>query len=149
VLVSSSAVGAVGRTLQSLNALAASNLAPTATVLIGPHDDYAVEQIKLHGAIEHVFSLRAPDAFAGEAIGRCADEQRPCLEAIRQQIVANSPGDRPVTAQLVKRDRHAVWHPYTSLRDADEPLVAASAHNEFITLADGRQLIDGISSWWT
>src|SRR5262249_28376377 len=47
------------------------------------------------------------------------------------------------------RDHCAVWHPYTSLRDPDPPLEVLSAQDEFLGMADGRRVIDGISSWWT
>src|SRR5262249_43140169 len=52
-------------------------------------------------------------------------------------------------ADLVERDRRYVWHPYTSLGDADDPLVCSGAQDEFLHLADGRTVIDAISSWWT
>jgi adenosylmethionine---8-amino-7-oxononanoate aminotransferase len=42
-----------------------------------------------------------------------------------------------------------VWHPYTPLTVADEPLVCVGAHDEYLELADGRRVIDAISSWWT
>ena len=38
---------------------------------------------------------------------------------------------------------------HRSLRDPDAPLVCVGARDEFLYLADGRKLIDGISSWWT
>ena len=43
----------------------------------------------------------------------------------------------------------AVWHPYTSLREVEAPRVCVGARDEFLYLADGTCLIDGISSWWT
>lgn len=49
----------------------------------------------------------------------------------------------------MRRDTDAVWHPYTSLRDPAQPLPVVGAEDEFLHLADGRRLIDGISSWWT
>jgi adenosylmethionine-8-amino-7-oxononanoate aminotransferase len=49
----------------------------------------------------------------------------------------------------LRRDAQSVWHPYTSLRSPDPPLVCAGAQDEFLHLADGRKVIDGISSWWT
>jgi len=49
----------------------------------------------------------------------------------------------------VARDRAAVWHPYTSLRDPLDPLPVVAAKDEFLVLEDGRQLIDATSSWWT
>src|SRR5207249_8737021 len=50
---------------------------------------------------------------------------------------------------ILERDRRCVWHPYTSLGDPDPPLVSVAAQDEFLWLADGRRVIDAISSWWT
>jgi adenosylmethionine-8-amino-7-oxononanoate aminotransferase len=41
-----------------------------------------------------------------------------------------------------------VWHPYGALPPALAPLPVASADGVRLTLADGRELIDGMSSWW-
>ncbi len=45
------------------------------------------------------------------------------------------------------RDR--LWLPYTQMKGAPAPLVAAATEGCRIRLDDGRELIDGISSWWT
>jgi adenosylmethionine-8-amino-7-oxononanoate aminotransferase len=45
-------------------------------------------------------------------------------------------------------DREHVWHPYGALPGALAPLPVASAKGVRLTLADGRELIDGMSSWW-
>ncbi len=42
-----------------------------------------------------------------------------------------------------------LWRPYTQMQTATPPLHAASTQGCTITLADGRQLTDGIASWWT
>ncbi|MEE2759873.1 MAG: adenosylmethionine--8-amino-7-oxononanoate transaminase [Pseudomonadota bacterium] len=42
-----------------------------------------------------------------------------------------------------------VWLPYTQMRDAELPLPVATTKGSRITLEDGRELIDGIASWWT
>jgi adenosylmethionine-8-amino-7-oxononanoate aminotransferase len=148
VLVTSSAVGAIGRTLQSVASLRASNLRPVAVALIGTRDDYAVEQIKLHGQIKNVFSFNVPTTFTAANIARSASEQSASLAALRR-VTDASVGERASAAEIVDRDRTAIWHPYTSLGDPDPPLVAVEARDEFITLSDGRRVIDGISSWWT
>ncbi len=55
-------------------------------------------------------------------------------------------GGRP--AWLEEGFRH-VWLPYTPMRSAAPPLAVARTAGTRITLADGRELVDGIASWWT
>jgi adenosylmethionine-8-amino-7-oxononanoate aminotransferase len=42
-----------------------------------------------------------------------------------------------------------VWLPYAQMKTACAPLPVARTHGSRIVLADGRELIDGIASWWT
>ena len=42
-----------------------------------------------------------------------------------------------------------VWLPYAQMKTARPPLAVARTHGARIVLADGRELIDGIASWWT
>ncbi|MEZ4272439.1 MAG: adenosylmethionine--8-amino-7-oxononanoate transaminase [Myxococcota bacterium] len=45
-------------------------------------------------------------------------------------------------------DRRHSWHPYTRHGIAGEPLPVVAAQGAWLELADGRRLLDGISSWW-
>src|SRR5215470_16613426 len=42
-----------------------------------------------------------------------------------------------------------VWLPYAQMKTASPPLPVARTEGCRIILADGRELIDGIASWWT
>jgi len=52
-------------------------------------------------------------------------------------------------ATLAAAPWEAVWPPYRSLADRTPPLEVVATHGSRIVLADGRELIDGIASWWT
>ncbi len=42
-----------------------------------------------------------------------------------------------------------LWFPYAQMKTASPPLAVATTRGSRIVLADGRELIDGIASWWT
>lgn len=44
--------------------------------------------------------------------------------------------------------RQHVWLPYTQMKTARAPLPVASAQGTRLQLTNGREVIDGISSWW-
>ena len=51
-------------------------------------------------------------------------------------------------SDLPQRDARVVWHPYTQHGVEPEPLPVVGAQGAWLELADGRRLLDGISSWW-
>lgn len=52
------------------------------------------------------------------------------------------------TARDLAFDRDHLWHPYTSATDPLPVHMVAATHGNRIVLADGRELVDGMSSWW-
>ncbi|MEO9236996.1 MAG: adenosylmethionine--8-amino-7-oxononanoate aminotransferase BioA, partial [Jatrophihabitantaceae bacterium] len=50
--------------------------------------------------------------------------------------------------ELLGFDREHIWHPYGPLPGQLEPLLVESAAGVRLRLADGRELIDAMSSWW-
>jgi adenosylmethionine-8-amino-7-oxononanoate aminotransferase len=62
--------------------------------------------------------------------------------------------DRGSRANAAPTDWYAsgwphVWLPYAQMKTAAPPLAVARTEGCRIVLADGRELIDGIASWWT
>ena len=51
-------------------------------------------------------------------------------------------------AELLAVDRAHVWHPYGPMPGRTEPYLVESAAGVRLRLADGRELVDGMSSWW-
>ena len=147
LLVGSTAVGAVGRALQSIETLRAYGIEPRALVLIGPADPYAESKIRQHGGLD-VFTLEPPATFDEEGVRLCAEKQIDVLRSLYETLETLVSG-QSVDKDWVGRDRRSVWHPYTSLKDPDEPLNVVDSRDEFLILEDGRQIIDGFSSWWT
>ncbi len=49
---------------------------------------------------------------------------------------------------LLAYDREHLWHPYTSMTDPTPVRLVTGADGVRLTLADGREVVDGMSSWW-
>ena len=45
-------------------------------------------------------------------------------------------------------DRAHIWHPYASLKNPPRARLAERGDGVEVVLADGRRLVDGVSSWW-
>ncbi len=58
------------------------------------------------------------------------------------------PGASADWEQLLAIDAERVWHPYGALPAATPSLPVVSAQGVRLRLADGRELIDGMASWW-
>ena len=53
------------------------------------------------------------------------------------------------TDASIRFDQEHIWHPYTSMINPSPVFMVTEAKGVYITLADGRQLIDGMASWWS
>ena len=51
-------------------------------------------------------------------------------------------------SQILQKDQQFVWHPYSSLSNPIPAYEVVSANGVNLHLADGTELIDGMSSWW-
>lgn len=51
-------------------------------------------------------------------------------------------------SNLSEKDKKNIWHPFTPLEGGIEPLLIERAEGIYLYTADGRKIIDAISSWW-
>jgi adenosylmethionine-8-amino-7-oxononanoate aminotransferase len=51
-------------------------------------------------------------------------------------------------ADLPERDARVAWHPYTQHGVETSPLPVVRGEGAWLELADGRRILDAISSWW-
>ena len=57
--------------------------------------------------------------------------------------------DRCAAADWYADGLDHIWLPYAQMKTANPPLAVSATEGCRIVLADGRELIDGIASWWT
>jgi adenosylmethionine-8-amino-7-oxononanoate aminotransferase len=50
--------------------------------------------------------------------------------------------------EITSLDASLLWHPYGAFPSSTTPLVVTEARGTRLVLADGRELVDGMSSWW-
>jgi adenosylmethionine---8-amino-7-oxononanoate aminotransferase len=48
----------------------------------------------------------------------------------------------------LSKDKQYVWHPFTQMKTAPEPLVVVKAKDAVLTAEDGKEYLDVNSSWW-
>jgi adenosylmethionine-8-amino-7-oxononanoate aminotransferase len=53
------------------------------------------------------------------------------------------------TQALLDYDRAHIWHPYSTFTDPPPVFAVESAAGVRLRLTDGRELVDGMSSWWS
>ncbi len=56
--------------------------------------------------------------------------------------------DTDLAADLLARDREHLWHPYSSMTSPTEARLVESASGVRLRLADGREVVDAMASWW-
>ena len=62
---------------------------------------------------------------------------------------AGSRKDRRDSVAWLKDGLDHVWLPYAQMKTEPDPLAVVSTKGSRIVLADGRELVDGLASWWT
>ncbi len=153
VVVARPDVGTLNHTLLTLSECDRRGLDVLAVVVSPPPTDAVLRAIRAHGRAEvlvlpHLSSVgatavdrAAQDLLADPAFARVVDR-------IAGRVVGRDEGNAS-PSDLLRRDAEVSWHPYTQHGAGIPPLPVVSASGAWLTLADGRRVLDGISSWWT
>ncbi|MBQ7607430.1 MAG: adenosylmethionine--8-amino-7-oxononanoate transaminase [Desulfovibrionaceae bacterium] len=161
LLVAQNTLGAINHTLLTLEALEQASCPIYALILNQTHaqadkteerilsDNGAILQKRLaHFAKPPLFvSLPFGGLRETEAVAQLAEILMPLARALTEEKKEDS------LATLVQRDRRHIWHPYSRVpKEGEEPdplYPVVNTYKNRIQLADGRSLIDGMSSWWS
>jgi adenosylmethionine-8-amino-7-oxononanoate aminotransferase len=84
----------------------------------------------------------APTEVAGSTVAT------PGSDALGGKAAGRGAGSAGAVDALLARDRAHVWHPYGPMPGRTDPYLVESAEGVRLKLADGRELVDGMSSWW-
>ncbi|MDY0258359.1 MAG: adenosylmethionine--8-amino-7-oxononanoate transaminase [Desulfovibrio sp.] len=81
---------------------------------------------------------------------RLTDLLRPIALQMAQRWSEKGQGSLEFLEQerLIQRDRKTVWHPYASATDVPPLNAVSHTFANRMVLADGEELVDGMSSWW-
>ena len=95
--------------------------------------------------------LLADIPWLGSDVLACREKllERLAPAARRVQELLAEPGQEAGSREsLLDFDRNHLWHPYTSATNPLPVYEVASTRANRLCLADGRELVDGMSSWW-
>lgn len=140
LLVASSGLGTINHTCLSLAALKLNGIPIVGVVLNGPIHDANRQTIgRMHPdipifSLPQVTNLESPDYLA-----TCQD-----LAKFVRISLADLPA--PIDFEVVIEKN--IWFPYSQHKTMATPQKVLRAKGSVLTMADGKTLIDGISSWW-
>jgi len=164
LLTAANRLGAVNHALLTLETAAARGLACLGVVMneTGEASSQLERKIRRDNAdiitrlghvpwlasIGHIPGLADPDTpTRSRAWDTLTAALEPVLDAIRPPLPAPEP-DMPAP-DILAYDREHIWHPYTSMTAPLRTWEAVAAKGSRIRLRTGRELIDGMASWWS
>lgn len=159
LLVTANRLGAVNHALLSIETAQKRGLALLGTVMSAPEPaadslaasirDDNTSIIETLGGVPCLADVPwLPGLDKGDAVERLAECLAPVLAALTAASEDTRRPGTPDADTLLNFDRDHVWHPYTSALNPLPVREAVATQGTRIRLRDGRELVDGMASWW-
>jgi len=134
IVAARAGLGTLNHTLLTLEALRLRGIDVRGVALIGEPNPDNRRDIEHLGGVPVIIDIPHLEAVTPEALRALASEVN---------IPAPVPG-----GDVLAMDRAHVWHPFTQAATAPAPVQAVRGQGAKLFTADGRELIDLVSSWW-
>ncbi len=162
LLVGGNTLGGLNHMLLSLDALRDAGLCVAAVVLIPTAEPAAgCPGVDVPAMLaDNVAVLRQRLAARGVEAPLVELPRLPCLDItawehlaekllpLARHLVAWPADNAEAGERLIQRDYTSVWHPYASAIAPPLLTPVTRTHGNRIVTAEGRELVDGMSSWW-
>jgi adenosylmethionine-8-amino-7-oxononanoate aminotransferase len=144
VLVASSRLGTINHILLSIEALERNGVELAGVILVGDEDpglEDALQEVSRVPILAWIPRLKEVSPIEIARVAR---------ERIGSSVLNRILGQPRLGGESnwAERDRSVIWHPYSQHGLGDPILGVASGKGAYLRLMDGREVIDGISSWW-
>jgi adenosylmethionine-8-amino-7-oxononanoate aminotransferase len=143
ILVASTRLGTMNHLFLSREAARSAGIPVLGVLLVGDEDPELEEALTPHLDVPILARIPQMTAVTPDSVDRAATAE------LGRAILARMERQTPEgTRRLLQSDREIVWHPY-SQHGLNEPILpVVSGRGAYLRLGDGREVIDGISSWW-
>jgi adenosylmethionine-8-amino-7-oxononanoate aminotransferase len=154
IVVARPALGTINHVSLTLEAARGAGLRIAGLLFSGwPGDDAGTARDSLEFC-RRTFDVRVgtmPRVESPDDVDALADVVGESDAAVFALDCADTEPHYPRTDRLVKSDRHALWHPFTQMKQwmQWDPVVIERAKGPWLFDADGNRYLDGVSSLWT
>lgn len=140
IVAAHSGLGTINHTLLTLEALTARGVEVAGVALLGEPNALNRRDIERLGGVPVVIELPWIDPLTRESLAAFV----PALKLPGRTAHAGN-GTPP---DVIAMDRDHVWHPFTQAATAPAPVQIVRGRGAKLFTADGRELLDLVSSWW-
>ena len=164
IVVASNMLGSINHTLLTLDALTHRGMEADAVVFVNTTrggDDSLEQAIRLDNVA--TVSRMIPEACvvglpyyealidpedSGKRMEMWTDAAGRLRSVVRTFAKGVDSGEKGLSQSIVDFDTQHLWHPYAKTTPPPEVWTAKRTEGTRIILDDGRELVDGMSSWW-